>query len=261
MKKYFRVWKQLAKLATESYMSNRIEYGSYFLGKIIRFAFLFLMIFAIFGHTQVIAGYSKYQVIAFFLTTYLVDTLGQSAFRGVYLFRDDVRKGNFDYIISKPINSLFFVMSRLPDILDMIFLLPLAIFIIFTFSKLNIFQDPIYILFYLLFLILSTMIITAFHIISVSLTVWTMESESFIWVLRNATFIGLFPPEVYSGAVQVFFTIFVPVIVMFAFPVKALMGMMTFEMASVAFGIATVFFGGSLLLWNASLKSYSSASS
>ncbi|MDD3487603.1 MAG: ABC-2 family transporter protein [Candidatus Moranbacteria bacterium] len=261
MKKYFRVWKQLAVMASESYMSNRIEYGSYFLGKIIRFCFLMLMIAAIFSHTGNMAGYTKYQVIIFFLTSFLIDTLGQAAFRGVYLFREDVRQGNFDYTISKPLNSLFLVLSRLPDFLDVIFIFPLVAFLFYAFSKLDIFYNPQLLAYYPVFLMLSFLMVAGIHVISVTLTMWTMESESFIWVLRNTTFLSLFPPEVYSGSIQLFFTFVFPIIVIFAFPAKVLLGLLTLKMALVALAMTFVFFGGSLLLWKTGLKHYSSASS
>lgn len=261
MRKYFRVWKQLAVMAAGSYMSNRIEYSSYFLGKILRFSLLLLMIISIFSHTKNIAGYTKYQAIAFFLTAFLVDTIGQAFFRGVYLFREDIRKGNFDFVVSKPIGSLFYSLSRLPDFLDVIFLIPLSVLIVFTFSQLGIFQNPLSIFLYLVFILLSIVIIAAIHIISVSLTVWTMESESFIWIFRNAMFMGLFPPEIFSNPIQLIFTFAVPIIIIVAVPAKALLGLLTIKLAITALAVTFVFFGGSLLLWKTSLKHYSSASS
>lgn len=261
MVKYFRVWRQLAVMAAASYMSNRIEYSSYFLGKVLRFLLLLLMIVSIFNHAGNIAGYTKYQTIAFFLTAFLVDTIGQAFFRGVYLFRDDIRKGNFDFVVSKPINSLFYSLLRLPDFLDVIFLVPLSALIFYTFSQLGIFQNSLIIFLYLAFVFLSIIIIAAIHIISVSFAVWTMESESFIWIFRNAMFIGLFPPEIFSSSVQLIFTFAVPIIIIVAVPAKALLGLLTFEMAIIALAVAFVFFGGSLLLWRVALKHYSSASS
>jgi len=248
-------------MAAASYISNRIEYGSYFLGKVIRFIFLLLVIISIFSHTKTMAGYSKYQVIVFFLTAFLVDTIGQALFRGIYLVREDIRKGNFDYVVSKPLNSLVYSMFRLPDVLDVIFLIPLFVLIIFTFIKLGVFFNPTNIFLYIIFISLSIIILTALHIISVSLTVWTMESESFIWMYRNAVFLGLFPPEIYSNPIQLIFTYILPIIVIVAVPAKALLGLLTLQMVLMALAVSFVFFFGSLLLWKTALKHYSSASS
>ncbi len=138
MKKYYKVWKQLSSCAISSYLSNRIDSSCYFAGKIIRFAFFLLLIFSIFKFTDTMAGYGKYEVILFFLTFNLMDTLAQAFFRGIYYFKNDVRKGNFDYVISKPVNPLFYSLARMTDILDIIFLLPIISLVIYTIFKLSI---------------------------------------------------------------------------------------------------------------------------
>lgn len=261
MKKYFRVWKQLVLLAFGSYISNRMEYGSYFLGKIVRFSFFLLMVVAIFSHTQNIVGYTKYQVIIFFLTAFLMDSLGQAFFRGIYLFRQDVQRANFDYVLVKPVNPLFFILARMTDLLDIMLLVPLIAMIVYTFSKLGALNNPMAILLYLFFVALGFVVVVSLHIISAAFTTWTMESEVFIWFYRTATFAALFPPEIFSHPIQLFFTFIIPIVIIVAVPAKALLGILTFKMALVAFAVAIAFFTGSLLLWKMSLKQYSSASS
>lgn len=261
MRKYFRVWKQLAILSISSYFSNRIEYGSYFVGKILRFVFFLAMILAIFSHTKSLAGYSKYQVIVFFLTAFLIDSLGQAFFRGIYLFRQDVQKANLDYILSKPINALFFALTRSTDILDIIFLMPVVALIVFVFFKLGILVNLSALTMYLLFVCLSMIITTALHIMSAATTIFTMDSETFIWLYRSSLFAALFPPEVFPSPVQQLFTFVMPIVVIVAYPAKAVLGLVSFQNVIVGLAVAFVFFFGSLLLWRIALKHYSSASS
>lgn len=261
MRKYFRVWRQLVILAFGSYVSNRMEYGSYFLGKIVRFSFFLLMVLAIFSHTQNIAGYTKYQVVVFFLTAFFMDSLGQAFFRGIYLFRQDVQRANFDYVLVKPVNPLFFILTRMTDLLDIILLAPLVALIVYTFSKLGVLGNPVVIVFYVLFVALGFIVVASLHIISAALTVWTMESEVFIWFYRTATFAALFPPEIFSHPIQLFFTFIIPIVIVVAVPAKALLGILSFQTALVALAVAIVFLVGSLLLWRTSMKHYSSASS
>ncbi|MFA5925679.1 MAG: ABC-2 family transporter protein [Parcubacteria group bacterium] len=261
MRKYLRVWKQLVILAFGSYISNRMEYGSYFLGKIVRFGFFLLMIVAIFSHTQNIVGYSKYQVIIFFLTAFFMDSLGQAFFRGIYLFRQDVQRANFDYVLVKPVNPLFLTLTRMTDLLDITLLAPLIVLIAYSLSKLGVLGNPAAVLGYLLFVAIGFVIVASLHIISAALTVWTMESEVFIWFYRTATFAALFPPEIFSHPIQLLFTFIIPIVIIVAVPAKAVLGMLTLKMVLIAFAVAFVFLFGSLLLWKASLKQYSSASS
>lgn len=261
MRKYFRVWIQLVALAFGSYISNRMEYGSYFLGKIVRFGFFLIMVFAIFNHTNNIVGYTKYQVIIFFLTAFFMDSLGQAFFRGIYLFRQDVQRANFDYVLVKPINPLFFILTRMTDLLDITLLIPLVVMITYTFSKLGVLGNPAAISGYLFFVAIGFVVVASLHILSAAFTTWTMESEVFIWFYRTATFAALFPPEIFSHPIQLFFTFVIPIVVVVAIPSKALLGLLTLKMALAAFAVTFVFFFGSLLLWKTSLKHYSSASS
>ena len=117
------------------------------------------------------------------------------------------------------------------------------------------------IIYYALFILLGFVVVASLHIISAALTVWTMESEVFIWFYRTATFAALFPPEIFSHPIQLFFTFIVPIVIIVAVPAKALLGILTFRLALTAIAVAIVFFVGSLLLWKTSLKHYSSASS
>ncbi len=261
MKKYFRVWKQLANLSISSYFSNRIEYGTYFIGKVIRFGFFWLMVVSIFSHTESVSGYSKYQTILFLLTAFFIDSLSQAFLRGAYDFRNDVKKGTADYLLVKPISPLFVVMLRLTDIIDIAAVTLLLIPIVIIFFKIGIAINYFNIILYALFVLLGLVVVAAIHIMSVALTVWTMESESFIWVYRSSMFAALFPPEIFSGTVQIIFTFILPIIVIVSLPVKVALGLANFQGVAAGLAVAFVIFTGSLLLWRAALKHYSSASS
>ncbi len=261
MRKYFKIWKQLTNCAVSSYLSNRLDSFCYFLGKLVRFGFFLLLIISIFRFTNELAGYSKYEVILFFLTFNLVDVLAQAFFRGIYLFREDIRKGNFDYILTKPVNPLFYSLTRLTDILDIIFLLPIIILIIYTAFKLKIVLSILNISAYIFFVVLGVLIIVGIHIVSACITIWTVEGENFIWVYREAMTVGRFPPEILSSFMQFIFTFVMPVIIIVAFPVKAFLGILSLSWMLIALFYTFIFFMGSLWLWRISLKKYSSASS
>ncbi len=261
MKKYLKVWKQLSVCAIGSYLSNRIDSLSYFLGKLVRFGFFLLLIVSIFRHTDNLAGYGKYAVILFFLTFNLMDVLPQAFFRGIYLFRDDVRKGNFDFILAKPVSPLFYSLTRLTDLLDMLFLLPTIALIVYTVLKLPDAVTAVNIASYVGFVLIGMLILVGIHILSAVITVWTLESENFVWFYRESMTIGRFPPEIYSPVVQVIFTYFMPVIIIIAFPAKALLGMLSATNIILALIYSILFFSTAVFLWRLSLKHYQSASS
>lgn len=231
------------------------------MGKLVRFGFFLLLIISIFNYTDSMAGYSKYEVILFFLTFNLLDVLAQAFFRGIYHFGNDVKQGNFDYNLIKPVNPLFYLLSKITDVLDMFFLIPIVGLIFFVVGKLPIVIGWENILGYLLFIMSGLIIIVAFHIFAACVTIWSMENENIIWLYRDLMNIGRFPPEIFSSSIQAFFIFIIPVIIIVAFPVKALLGILSWQWMVFGFLYAILFFAISLLIWKASLKKYSSASS
>lgn len=261
MNKYFKTWKQLANCAISSYLSNRIDSTCYFIGKVVRFAFFLFLILAIFKYKSEIAGYGKYEAMLFYFTFNLVDVLSQSLFRGVYMFKGDISQGDFDYILSKPVNPLFYIMLRVTDILDIIFLIPIILSIVYAAAKLPQPLAPVMIIGYIAMIFIGMLVIFGIHVLSAAITVVTVENDNFIWFYRELINTGRFPPEIYSPTLQFILTYFMPIIVMIAFPVKALLGAANPAVFLQAALIAAVFSISSLIFWRAALKRYSSASS
>lgn len=258
---YFRIWKQLASCAIQSTLSNRIDSLGYLLGKLVRFGFFWLFLVSIFQHTSDIAGYSKYEVLLFYVTYNLMDILPQIFFRGIYWFRHDVMQGNFDFVLVKPVKPLFYTLSRFTDLLDMIFIVPVLFLFVFVISKLGASISLFNAAAYLIFLVFGFITVLAIHILSASITMRTLESENFIWAYRGAMTMGTFPPEIFSNTVKYIFTFGMPIMIIVAFPAKALLGMLSLQWGIIGAIYSLLFFSFSIWLWNRNLKYYSSASS
>ncbi len=259
--KYYGIWKQLTRLAIGTYLSNAIDYTSFFVGKLIRFGFFLLFIASLFRFTDRLAGYTKYEAVLFFLTFNFIDVCSQALFRGIYLFRRDIQTGNFDFILSKPVNPLFYSLSRLTDIADFIFLAPIVALIVFVMVRIPAMHSLSSMFLYAGMLLVGLVIVLGIHIISASVTIWKIESENFIWVYREAMTIGRFPPEIYAAPVQLIFMIIIPIITIVAFPVKAALQIMSWKWIVFALMYAGLFLKLALFLWSRALRKYSSASS
>lgn len=258
--KHLRIWIKLTKNAFSSFLSNRLDSVSYLLGKLLRFGFFLILIHSLFEHTSTLAGYTREQTLIFFLTFNVVDVLTSAFFRGIYFFKSDVLRGAFDGVLTKPVNALFYSLSRLTDLLDFIFLLP----IVFLLIK-NIVALPqvtfVQVFSYILLLFFGLIIATSIHIFSAAISLRTAESDNVIWLYREVVALGRFPPEILSSQLQIIFTYFLPVIVIVAFPVKALFGTLPLWSFFVSPLLTLLFLGFSIILWRHSLRFYSSASS
>ncbi len=261
MWKYTRVWIQLTKNAFSATLSNRLDAAGYFLGKLIRFIFFILLIQGLFRYTKSLVGYSESEVLLFFLTFNLVDVGAQAFFRGIYTFSWDIKRGSFDFLLMRPIHTLFYVMTKSTDLLDFLFLIPIVYLTVTTIGRL---PHPVHLLnvfTYVLFIGISFIIVMGIHIFTAALTIRTVENENIIWLYRECMTIGRFPPEIFPRKVQFIFTYIVPVLVAVGFPVKALLGGVDIKFVLTTFVITILFFGGSIFFWKRNLKAYSSASS
>jgi len=229
----------------------------YIAGKFIRFSFFLILLFVVLGKTKTLAGYGIQQMITFFLIFNLLDIVGQLFFRGIYWFRNEVVSGRFDLTLVKPISPLFQVLTAQTDLLD----LPLLIIIIWMLIKQNINISLRNLLLFLLISFCGFLIVTGIHILVASIGVITTEVDNTIQIYRDLSLMARAPIDIYADSVRAFLTFIIPIALIFTFPAKALMGILSWQ--GVIFSMLFAF--GFLLLtinfWHFALTKYSSASS
>lgn len=240
-------------------ISQRLSLSVFLIGKILRFIFFFLFLFFILNGVKTLAGYSGTQVIFFFLTFNVIDIISQFLFREVYRFRPMIVNGDFDFVLVKPISSLFRALLGGADVIDLITIPPLIIATIYFGSLLK--PNLIEIILYLALLMNGFLIATAFHILVLSLAIITMEIDHMVMIYRDITSLGRLPVDIYKQPLQMFLTYLIPVGVMITLPAKAAMGVLApwGVVSAFAVGILSVFI--SLRFWNYALTKYTSASS
>nr|MBI5455540.1 ABC-2 family transporter protein [Candidatus Levybacteria bacterium] len=261
MKKYFKVWKQIAIMNLESQYGSgsRLNTALLIAGKIIRLFFVLAFLIYLFAHTKTLAGYTLYQTLLFFMTFNLVDITAQFFFRGIYVTRNLVKEGYLDTVLVKPINPLFRIASHTIDFLDLLTLIPVVGVLIYVISNVGplTYQS---VSVYLFLCFLGFLIAMAIHIIIAALAVSTQEIDNEIWIYRDLMTMGRFPVDIYSAPIQFILTFVVPVAVMISIPSKALIGNLAFEWIFTSTTITFVFVTFSLWFWNYCLKQYSSIS-
>jgi len=260
IKKYLKVWWLMTKVASEIAFTSRFGAVVFIIGKILRFSlFLFFLVLLSFK-TQTIAGYSLWQMIFFFATFNLIDSLPQFFLREVYRFRSYIITGYFDYILTKPFSSLFRSLFGGSDILDL-FILFISVFFIYI-SALRIEGiNSLGIVFYIFLIFNSFLISLSLHILVITVGVITTEVDNTIMLYRDLTQMGRVPIDVYLEPVRSILTFAIPVGIMITFPAKALMGLLSLEFILISFIFGISVFILSIFIWKWSLKFYSSASS
>lgn len=260
MKKYIKLWWTITGRITQVAFASRFGVVFFTFGKLIRFIFFIIFLFILTSQTKSLAGYTQWEVILFFITFNLLDTIAQFLWREVYRFRSYIVSGTFDGILSKPISPLFRSLFGGSDILDLLMVVPLLGFLGFVMFQIgNI--SFINIFFYIAFLGNALVILLALHILVLALGVVTTEVDNAIWMVREVAQLGRIPVSVYPKAVSFAFTYVLPVAAMVTIPSTMLLGVLSWQGIIISLLFSSGLLIVSLFAWNNALKHYGSASS
>lgn len=259
LRRYCRLWYLLSLKSLFLSFLSRFGATIFIIAKISRLVFFLLFLIFALREGKILANYTLSQVILFFLTFNLVDMMAQLFFREVYRFRPLIISGNFDFILLKPMNSLFPVLLGGADFLDLITLLPLLIAIVFLAGSFKL--TVIGVVAYLLLVINGLLIAASFHIMVLALAVLTTEIDHTMMIYRDLTQLGQIPIDVYQEPIRSFLTFVIPVAIMMTFPAKALMSLLSFPMILLSLVMSAILFPTALKIWRYSLRYYTSASS
>lgn len=260
MTRYLKLWWQFSKNTTSLALQSRLGSSFFLIGKFIRFFMLLYFLYILVGATKNLAGFNIYEIIFFYATFNLIDVIPQMFLRETYRFRYYVVSGFLDYILTKPVSPLFRSLFGGSDVLDIPMFLLSAGFLIYSGMHLGPIM-PEGILLYV-FLVLNAIVIAfAIHILILGLAIVTTDVDNSVMLYRDITRMGQIPVDVYKAPVSFLITFVLPVGIMMSFPVKALLGILSWQYIFIAFLFAICFLLLSLKFWQFSLRQYQSASS
>lgn len=259
IKKYLKIWWIMSRNSFLGALNHRIGAISFVVGKVVRFAFFFLFLVSLMAGSKMLSGYNQNQVLFFYLTFNLIDIISQFLFREVYRFRPLIITGNFDLILVKPVSALFRFLLGGADVLDLITIPPLLIAVIVIGANFN--PGIVEILLFILLLVNGLLIATAFHIFALSMAIISTEIDHSIMIYREITSLGRFPIDIFKEPLKGVITYIIPVGIMFTFPARALMGIVSVSGVIISLFIGFVLIILAITVWNKVLTRYSSASS
>lgn len=260
-KKYSKIWLLTASNAWQETFVNRGTNALFMVGKVIRLAMTLLFLFLVKQNVANFAGYTSDQIIVFFLTYQFVDVLAQVFYRGVYIFREKIRTGEFDFYLLKPVNALFQSLTGRPDINDSLFIIPTTVASIYIASQLQLTITVSSVLLFLILMANAFLIATALHIVVLVIGILTTEVDGVIWLYRDLMQLGRFPVSMYLEPLRFILFFLVPIGMMITIPAEVLLNLNPSYGVGLALLIGIGSVVASLQLWQWSLKHYASASS
>lgn len=261
MKQYWKLFLQLANMSFGTATSSQFDFWSFIIGKMIRMLVWLALIFSLFQFTNSIAGFSKGQMILLYTTMNLIDVVVQVLFyRGFQALQHEVRKGNFDFVLTKPVNPVMLVAFRYVDLMDIV-TLPFSIAVLVYGISLVGSVSLMHVFWYVLLVMNGLVIILGLCLIFGGLTFYTTQMENIWWFYRYGMQVARFPIDIYSGFFKVFFTYVLPMAFIVTFPAKAYFGVLSLPFYVYSFAISIILVTFGLWFWNHAVARYQSASS
>ncbi len=241
-------------------LSNLPVLFIFLFSKIVRYGMFIAFLYLLFNGVSSVRGYSREQMLMFYLVFNIIDTIGQLMFREVYRFRPLVVSGGFDAVLTKPFSPIIRSLFGGPDFIDLgllVIIVSVAVYIARTFIH----PTPVQTLLFLAMIINSLLITTAFHILVLGVGIITFSVDHLVMIYRDLTALMRIPVDMFTDPMRSLLTFVIPMGIMFTFPAKVLLGILNWQLILISFlfGVVSLFL--SLKFWNYSLRQYQSASS
>jgi len=260
-KRYWSLFLQLAKMAFSTATVSKFDFWSFVIGKLVRIVLFLVLIVSLFRFTDNIVGFTKGQMILLYATMNLIDIIVQVFFfRGFHALQHEVRKGNFDFALTKPVDPLVLTTFRYVDLMDIVTLLPSVGILVWAIVEIGsaTFSQAIW---YTLLSLNGLAIVYGIGLIFGGLTFYTTQMENIWMFYRHGMQMARFPVDIYSGFFRFTFTFILPIAVIVTFPAKAYFGILSLPFYLYSFGLSIVLIMFGKWFWNHALAKYQSASS
>lgn len=262
LKAYLRVWLRLTANQFQMQVANaRGAAVIFILGKLLRLALAWVLLYVVVGRAKLLAGYTLPQATLLLLIFNFIQTLSQLFLRGVYLFRQKVVDGTFDFYLLNPLSELFYSLFSQTDPMDVLVTIPYLILMLTAWVQAG-YPLTLPALFVLFCIIIVVMIwVTALHIVIMSIGIRYLEVDNTIMLYRDLERMGAFPTNMYGKYGEFLLNYLAPFGLMATIPANLVFGHMNILVVPALALIAWVSLRTALWLWRHALRTYTSASS
>lgn len=263
MKRYLKIYWQLIKLAEIQETTYRL---SFFLELLVEFLYIGVVLLGfrvLFWNVPEVAGWNFNQMLVLLglYSAFSEIVLGLFFISNLRELPAKIAWGDFDLILTKPLNSQFVVSMGRPYFALLPSLLPGLVMVYLGFRWEGFIFRPILLIPFLIIYASGIVIAYSIGMIISTLSFWLVNATPLPELAEQLLFMAGKPYSVFVGAWRFIFLLVLPIAFMTSFPAQTLMGDFTWWWVPAGILLATVFLKSSNLFWQFGLKHYQSASS
>jgi ABC-2 type transport system permease protein len=259
-----RYW-QIYKTFWVTSLRRELEFRANFFAKIFQnlmWIFFFVAIlWVVYGNTKSIAGWNRGEAYILAATVFLMNAFMSAFFFSLQEIPQHVRMGTLDFVITKPVDSQFWVSSRKFNFDQVGTLLAGLTMISVGVLQAHVTPGALQWLAYVVLVFSAVVIFYSFNLALMTTGIWLVRVDN-LWVLGETVMqIARFPLDIYSSGLQRFLTFVVPLGFFATIPARQLVKEFNPMMVLAGIVWAAAAFWLSRRFWRFAMTHYSSASS
>jgi ABC-2 type transport system permease protein len=245
--------------------ARELEFRANFFAKILQNAtwivFFILILLVVYRNTDSVAGWSRGDSFVLAATIFIMTSIGTAIFMSIMEIPQHVRQGTLDFIVTKPIDSQFWISTRKFNFDKIGTLLAGIAMMVVGLAQTN--SHPGFAE-WTAFLILLAASLTIYYSVSLMLMttgIWLVRVDN-LWVLTETmTEVARYPIDIYGSGIRGILTFVLPMAFIATIPATQLVKGVNWGMVGLGVVWALVFFILARVFWKFAMRCYTSASS
>lgn len=259
-----RYW-QIYRTFIVSSFARELEFRANFFAKILQNAiwicFFILMLLAVYRNTDSVAGWSRADSFVLAATIFIMTSIGTAIFMSITEIPQQVRQGTLDFVVTKPIDSQFWVSARRFNF-DKAGTLVAG----FAMMAVGLVQAKAHpgVAEWTAFSILLLSSLSIYYAVSLMLMttgIWLVRVDNLWVMIESMTEVARFPVDIYGMSIRRFLTYGLPLAFIATIPASQLIHGADWGMVALGSAWALVFLVVARAFWKFAMRHYTSASS
>jgi ABC-2 type transport system permease protein len=259
---YLRIWLAGARYSLVRTLMFR---GDFFVWALVEFFWMtvnILMIAVIYRHTASIAGWSEYEMMLLVGTSMLIQRLLMGFFwSNFFEMGRNIRTGAFDFYLAQPGNPLIMVSIRKLDLDGIVNSVIALALVIYSARRLGLDPGVGDIALYGLLVLGGLVVHYSLLVLTTSFTFWLKSAQGVEASYFTLAEFGRLPREAFKGVTSMVLVWLLPVVVTTNAPARMILHGFRPGWALWLLGVAILWLGIAVFVFNRGLRQYSSASS
>lgn len=262
MRRYWRLY----RVFWRNGFRRELEFRANFWAKVVtNFAWLLFfvgLVEVIYGRTDAVAGWSRNDAFLLVATCYWMSSVASiTFFRNLSMLPSLIRLGTFDFVVVKPVSSLFWVSFRFVNMDEIGTLIGSFAMLGYAISRMEPLPDAKQLAQYFTLCLSGLTMYYSLHLLTMTLSFWLVRVDNLSALIDTVFYMARFPTDIFRGVMQRIVTFVIPIAFIATIPSKALLGRMDWWFLPVGIGFAAGLLGAAITFWKFATSHYSSASS